>query len=105
MKSKIILLLLTVCSGLVLAQPEVVFDKKLIKELKVQPCTEVQLPLEEEIDVKEAIECDYPKMEVIKIQRNRSDRDIAHVKLYAKGKIKNIIVHYPTGLTIIAEEN
>jgi len=105
MKLHITALLFTVFSGLAIAEPELVYNKKLVKQLKVQPCTEVQLPLEEEVDVKEAIECDYPKMEVIKIKRDQSDQDIVLVKLYAKGKVKNIIVHYPTGLTIVPEEN
>ena len=104
MKSRIILLLLTAYSCIAIAQPEVVFNKKLANQLNAQPCTGAALPLIDEIDVKEAIECDYPNMEVIKIKRDPSDHDIALVKLYAKGKVKDIIVHYPTGLTIISED-
>jgi len=100
MTARIITLLLIFSSTFALAEPDVVYDKRLTKKLKVQPCTDVALPLLEDVDVKEAIECDYPEMEVIRISRTPQDQDIVKVKLYAKGKMKNIFVHYPSGLTV-----
>ncbi|BCE00934.1 hypothetical protein [Marinicellulosiphila megalodicopiae] len=98
------LLFLATFSSWAFAEPKVVYDQSLSKTLKVQPCTQADLPLINEAEVIKAIQCDYPKMEIIKFKRSPNDRDTAEVKLYKKGQLKVIKIHFSTGLTIVAQE-
>ncbi|BCE00935.1 hypothetical protein [Marinicellulosiphila megalodicopiae] len=102
--NKIFLLLLIIVSSFAIAEPELYYSKVLAKQLKKQPCTNENLPLSKEIQVKEAIECDYKGMEVIKMDFEDKNEKIVTVKLYAKGEMKHIIVDFETGLTIDPED-